>query len=73
MKVFVVVTERDGETTKKPSETSTTMIRTERRYAAMTIEEVWERYHEQPEFHDETEELQAIYEEQPAIIILQPT
>jgi hypothetical protein len=70
MKVFVIVTERDGEITKKPGETSTQIIKTERRFAAKTITEVWNKYWDHPSFRDETEELIAIYEEQASITIL---
>ena len=73
MKVFVIVTERDGETTKKPGKSSTQIIKSERRYAAMDIKQVWEVYWSKTEFRDETEELVAIYEEHGGLTILQPT
>ena len=72
MKLFVILTEHDGETTKKPGETSTKIVQRERRYAAMDIKEVWEVYWSKPEFRDEAEELKAIYEEHGGITILQP-
>ena len=70
MKVFVILTERDGETTKKPGETSTKIRQIERRYAAMEIGEVWKHYWNSPEFLEEGEELKAIYEEHGGLIIL---
>jgi hypothetical protein len=73
MKIFVILTEHDGETTRKPGETTTKIKQTERRYAAMDIKEVWEAYWSKPEFRDETEELKAIYEEHGGLTILQPT
>jgi hypothetical protein len=70
MKVFVVLTQYDGETTKKPGETSTEVKKRERRFAAMTIEEVWKHHFNSPEFVDEGEELIAIYEEHGGLTIL---
>ncbi len=66
MKVFAVVTERDGETTKSPGHVETEIGRTTRRFAAETIESVWEsRFWRDPE-----ETIVAIYEEHPAIVVL---
>lgn len=73
MKVFVVLTQHDGETTKKPGETSTEVIKRERRYAAMEIKEVWAAYWTNPEFRGEDEELIAIYEEHGGLTILETT
>ena len=42
MKVFCVITERDGDTTKSPGRTETDIHRVDRRFAAETIERVWE-------------------------------
>ena len=70
MKVFVVLTERDGETTKKPGETATKKVRTEKRYTAIAIEQVWEMIHGKPEFFGVDEDLIGIYEENPAITVL---
>lgn len=64
-KVFRVVTEYDGETTKKPGETTTELKTREYRYAAEDIEQVWEAFTVDPE-----ETLIAIHEEHPAIIII---
>lgn len=70
MKVYLVITEHDGETMKKPGETSTQIIRRERRYASENIEQVWKEIHEKPEFFGEDETLVTIHEEHPAITIL---
>ena len=70
MKVFLVITERDGEITKKLGETTTKIIKTERRYAAETIELVWETIHEKPEFFGTDEELTCVYEEHSSITVL---
>ena len=67
MKVFVVTTDRDGDTTKVPGRTETEVIRTERRFAAEIIDDVWNAA---PIFVTSDEEIVAIYEEHPAIIIL---
>jgi hypothetical protein len=42
MKVFRVVTEHDGETTKVPGRTTTDINRMEYRYGAATIQQVWD-------------------------------
>jgi hypothetical protein len=65
MKIFRVVTEYDGETTKKPGETTTELKNREYRYAAEDIEQVWEAFRVDPE-----ETLIAIHEEHPSIIII---
>ncbi len=66
MKVFAVVTERDGETMKSPGHAETEIVRTTRRFAAETIESVWEsRFWRNPE-----ETVVAIYEEHSAIVVL---
>ena len=69
MKVYRVVIERDGETTKKPGETSTEIIRTEIRFAADEMEQVWVAMEKRLELGVET--IIAIIEEHPAIIILE--
>lgn len=66
MKVFCVITERDGDTTKSPGRTETDIHRVDRRFAAETIERVWEEARLLPE--DET--IVAIYEEHPSIVVL---
>ncbi len=68
MKVFVVITERDGKINKKPGETTTEITKTSVRFAAQTIEQVWEKFKSMPML--DTEILTAIYEEHPAIVIL---
>ena len=70
MKVFIVLTERDGETKKVLGETTTRIIRTEKRYAANTIEEVWAAATDEPSVASGEETLIGIYEEHPAITIL---
>ena len=67
MKVFVVITERDGDTTKAPGRTETEIIRTERRFAAGAIDDVWDAA---PRFVTSDEDIVAIYEEHPQITIL---
>jgi hypothetical protein len=69
MKVFIVITERDGETTKVPGKVETEMVRRVYRYAAETFEEVYEAYRRG---QDPEETLTVIAEEHPAIIILTP-
>ena len=66
MKVFCVITERDGDTTKSPGRTETEIHRVERRFAAETIERVWEEASRFPV--DET--MIAIFEERPSIVVL---
>ena len=66
LKVFRVVTERDGETTKESGERSTEIIRSEYRYAADAIGQVWEAAMTLPD----DEQVVAIYEEHPAITLL---
>ena len=67
MKVFVVITERDGDTTKSPGRTATEIIRDERRFAAETISDVHNacRWAIEP-----SSTVVAIYEEHPQITIL---
>ena len=60
MKVFVVITERDGKTNKKPGETTTEIIKTRVRFAAQNIEQVWEKFKSLPML--DTGILTAIYE-----------
>ena len=68
MKVFRVVSERDGRTTKEPGKTSVEIVREEYRYAAETMEQVWDRI----EFMrlDPEQALIAIIEEAPAITVI---
>lgn len=67
MKVFLVVTERDGKTSKEPGKTSTDIIKTHRRYAAETLDQVWRAA---KFLNTEDETVTAILEEHPAITIL---
>jgi len=68
MKVFRVVTERDGETTKEPGTISTEIVKSEYLYAAETIERVWK----ETEFLRDSigHEIIAISEVAPAITVL---
>jgi hypothetical protein len=69
MKVFRVVAERDGITTKEPGITATEIRREEFRYAALTIEQVWEAiafWRNDPECT-----VIAIIEEHPAIDVIE--
>ena len=68
MKLFRVVTERDGATTKEPGRSTTQIERADFRYAADTIEEVWnaiERLRNDPECT-----VIALIEEAPAVTVL---
>ena len=67
MKVFRVVAEQDGKTTKAPVRTE--IIREESRYAAETIQEVWEKISWMLNRPDEFTII-AIIEEAPAITVL---
>ena len=68
MKVFRVVTARDGYTVKAPGVSETEVRQVDRRYAAKTIEEVWDRIEEIR--NDPEEELIAIIEEHPSISVI---
>lgn len=70
MKIYRVVTERDGATTKEPGKSSTELLRAEHRYAAMTMQEVWDGIAWMRE--DEETTVIAIIEEHPAITVLSP-
>ena len=70
MKVYRVVTERDGRTTKTPGTVSVEVLREDHRYAAESMQTVWDRIawlREDPECT-----LIAIIEEAPAITVLIP-
>lgn len=68
MKVYRVVTERDGETKKEPGKTSTELLREEHRFAAETMQEVWDAI---GWLRDDPERvLLAVIEEAPAIKVL---
>lgn len=68
MKVFRVVTERDGYTVKAPGVSETEVRQVDRRYAAKTIEEVWNKI--EAIRNDPEEKLIAIIEEHPAISVI---
>jgi hypothetical protein len=70
MKVFRVLAEHDGETTKVPGKVSTELVRAEYRYAANTMQEVWDAIEWLRNDHEET--IIAIHEEAPAITVLTP-
>jgi hypothetical protein len=67
MKVFRVVTNRDGATSHVPGEVSTDILQIDRRYAARTIYDVIAKL---PNLIPEDEDLLAIIEEHPAIVVL---
>uniref|UniRef100_A0A6M3LSU5 Uncharacterized protein n=1 Tax=viral metagenome TaxID=1070528 RepID=A0A6M3LSU5_9ZZZZ len=67
MKVFRVVTNKDGETTHILGEVSTKMIQIDRRYAANTIYDVIANLQI---FVPEDEDLIAVIEEHPGIVVL---
>lgn len=72
MKLFRVVTERDGETTKERGTVTTQIERQEYCFAARDIEQVWKAIHASGEYTslilDRT--IIAIVEEAPAVIVL---
>ena len=70
MKVFRVVTERDGATTKELGKTSTELLREEHRFAAETMQEVWDAIDWLR--NDPERTLLAMIEEAPAITVLVP-
>ena len=67
MKVFSLVTERDGDTTKVPGLVTTEIKRIERLYAAREFRDVWEFV--QP-FEENGETIISITEVAPAIRVL---
>ena len=70
MKVFRVVTERDGETTKQTGRTDTEIVQSDYRYAAETMGQVWAEINRKDfAFNDEI--IMAIVEEHPMIKILE--
>jgi hypothetical protein len=68
MKVYRVITERDGETTKEPGKRETELLREEWRYAADTMQQVWDAIDWLR--NDPERTLLAIVEEAPAITVL---
>lgn len=68
MKVFRVVVERDGETTREPRKVSTEVIRDSYMYAANDINDVWDSIEW---LRNDPERLVvAIIEESPAITVI---
>lgn len=72
MRVFRVVTEKGGETTKEHTldggKISTEIVRVDRRFAAESISDVWNAL---DDFVDQdTEHLIGVFEEHPAITVL---
>lgn len=67
-KVFCIVSERDGKTTKQPGCITSALERQERRYAAETIDDIWA--HIDYLRNDPEENIIAIYEEHPSIIVI---
>lgn len=68
MKVYRVITERDGSTTKADGTTSTEIIRMDTRYAANNMEQVWDAV---KWIRDDPEQsLFAIIEEAPQIDVI---
>jgi hypothetical protein len=70
MKVYSLITERDGETTKAPGCSTTKLERTERLYAADSILAVWEYVHKAEVFSDYGETIISLSEVAPAIHII---
>lgn len=68
MRVYRVVTDRDGATTKEPGKTSTEIIREEHRYAATSMQQVWDAIDWLR--NDPERTLIAVIEEHPAIMVL---
>ena len=68
MKVYRVVTERDGATTKEPGKVSVDLLREEFRYAADTMQEVWDAIEWMR--NDPERAVLALIEEAPAITVL---
>ena len=71
MKVFRVITEKDGETTKLPGNVTADIIQTDYRYAAEEMGQVLEAINRWIDNEEET--VMAIIEEHPAITILERT
>lgn len=71
MKVFRVVTERDGETTRGPGKTSTELVRETLLYAADTMQEVWDAIEWLRSDPERT--LVELIEAAPAITVLTPS
>jgi hypothetical protein len=70
MKIYSIITERDGETTKEPGCSTTKLERTERLYAADSIQAVWEYVRNAEVFSDYGETIISLSEVAPAIHII---
>jgi len=68
MKVYRVVTERDGAATKEPGKVSVELLREEFRYAANTMQEVWDAIEWMR--NDTEHTVIALIEEAPAVTVL---
>ena len=68
MKVFRVVTEKDGETIKIPGNTKTEIVQADYRYAAESIEYVFDAINRLIIHEEET--VTSVIEEHPNIMIL---
>lgn len=68
MKIFRVVTERDGIITKQPGKVDTEILQSDYRYAAVNIQQVWIEINRLLISEEET--VVAILEEHPSIILL---
>ena len=73
MKLFRVVTEKDGKIEKKPGETTTEIIRSEYRYAAENMAQVWEAIQWMERDDDLNQTIIAIVEDAPSITVLKST
>ena len=70
MKLYSLITERDGETKKEPGCSTTKIERTERLYVAESIQAVWEYAHKAEVFSDYGEAIISLSEVAPAIHII---
>lgn len=68
MRVYRVVAERDGATTRKPGEVSVEVVREDYRFAAESMQQVWDAT--EALRNDPERTLIAIIEEAPAITVL---
>jgi hypothetical protein len=71
MKAFSLITEHEAEITKQPGSTTTAIKRTERLYAAGSIQDVWDFIHTKEIFEDYGEGIVSLSEMAPAIHIIQ--
>ena len=68
MKIYQVVSDRDGETTREPGKHNTEIVREVLRYAADSIEDVWDAI----EWirTDQERTLIGVFEEHPSVTVL---